>query len=315
MSQGGVKVVARLGHQRSGAFDRSTSSTAYMTTGQGDQRPSITDNADSLLLEAAAELGVDDGGAAARPNAQDQSPAPQRHVASLAPRSRISGVLPTVPANPSRTESTQLGAVESGRARQGASDSKRGAAALSRLPNIVAPQRQKKNVDVPNSVYVVPIAGNGPADVIYDNPTASHETKRPSALIAETSFHTTTPGPVSCPIPRMRSDKERPSTAFEESEFQIDASTGGVHAKSVRRQNPLRQESSTSTGSVVSFSGRVIDAAGLTGMPTRGIPGQPMEPGNVDAADPNDGYIDTVPGPSAYNMPYNTSTLRRHSDI
>jgi len=170
------------------------------------------------------------------------------------------------------------------------------------------------HIDVPNSVYVVPIAGDGPADIIYDDPTASHETKRPSALIAETSFHTTTPGPVSCPIPRKRSDEERPSTFFEEPEFQVDASTGGVHAKSVGRQNPLRQESSTDAAPP-SDGVVAVTETGSPGTPTRGMAGQPMEPDNVDAADPNDGYIDTVPGPSAYNMPYNISALRQHSDV
>ena len=50
-------------------------------------------------------------------------------------------------------------------------------------------------------------------------------------------------------------------------------------------------------------------------MPTRGMADQPMEPDSVDAADPNDGCINTVPGPSAYTMPYTVSALRHHSDV
>ena len=165
-------------------------------------------------------------------------------------------------------------------------------------------------IDEPNSVYVVPIAGNGTADAIYDNPTTSHEARRPSALIAETSFHTTTPEPMPYPSPRMRSDEERPSTVFEMPEFQIDASTSRVHAMSVKRQNPLRQE--TPTDAMPRLDGVVaVTETGLPGMPTRGMAGQPMEPDSVDTADPNDGYIDTVPGPSAYNV----AALRQHSDL
>ena len=76
-----------------------------------------------------------------------------------------------------------------------------------------------------------------------------------------------------------------------------------------------------SSGSLVSFLGRVIDDVprsnsvvavtemGLPGMPTRGMAGQTMQLDNVDAADPNDGYIHMVPGPSADNM-----ALSQHHD-
>ena len=95
--------------------------------------------------------------------------------------------------------------------------------------------------------------------------------------------------------------------------IQLDASTGGVHAKSVRRQDSLRQEVSTDAAPP-SDSVVAVTETGLPGMPTRGMAGQPMEPDNVDAAD-NDGYIDTELDPSADNMPYNISPLRQHSDV
>jgi len=165
--------------------------------------------------------------------------------------------------------------------------------------------------DVPHRVYldVVPIAGNGPADVLYDNLTASHDTKQPSALIAQTSFQTTTPGLVSCPSPRMHSDEERRSTAFEQSEFQIDASTDRLRATSVKRQNPLRQVTPADA------TPRLDSDVGLTETSLPGMAGQPVEPNSAHAADPNGGYIDTVPGPSAYDYTGLMTGLRQHSDL
>ena len=42
-----------------------------------------------------------------------------------------------------------------------------------------------------------------------------------------------------------------------------------------------------------------VTEAGPSGMPARGMTGQPMEPDSVDAADPDDGSIYTVPSPPA----------------